>query len=54
MILEILTAFLKMALTFACPYYYSLYEYNDSNADGTRRSNIKMSFVWAGLPSSSW
>ena len=34
---------------FACPYYYSLYEYNDSNADGTRRSNIKMSFVWAGL-----
>lgn len=23
---------------FACPYYYSLYEYNDSNADGTRRA----------------
>lgn len=39
----------KQKMRFACPYYYSLYEYNDSNADGTRRSNIKMSFVWAGL-----
>ena len=26
---------------FACPYYYSLFEYNDKNADGTKRGNMK-------------
>lgn len=26
---------------FACPYYYSLFEYNDENADGTKRGNMK-------------
>ena len=34
---------------FACPYYYSLFEYNDKNADGTRRGNMKKSFVLAAL-----
>ena len=34
---------------FACPYYYSLFEYNDKNADGTRRGNMKKSFVLAGV-----
>ena len=32
---------------FACPYYYSLFEYNDENTDGTKRSNMKKAFVLA-------
>lgn len=34
---------------FACPYYYSLFEYNDENADGTKRGNMKKAFVLAGV-----
>lgn len=34
---------------FACPYYYSLFEYNDKNADGTKRGNMKKAFVLAGV-----
>lgn len=30
---------------FACPYYYSLFEYNDENTDGTKRGNMKKAFV---------
>ena len=26
---------------FACPYYYSLFEYNDKNADGTKRGELE-------------
>ena len=34
---------------FACPYYYSLFEYNDENTDGTKRGNMKKAFVLAGV-----
>lgn len=33
---------------FTYPYYYSLFSYNDKNEDGTRKGNVKMSFVLAG------
>lgn len=41
--------FLLLPGPFTYPYYYSLFEYNDKNVDGTRRGNIKMSFVLAGV-----
>lgn len=31
------------------PYYYSLFEYNDENTDGTKRGNMKKAFVLAGV-----
>lgn len=34
---------------FACPYYYSLFEYNDGNTDGTRHGDMKKAFVLAGV-----
>lgn len=34
---------------FACPYYYSLFEYNDENTDGTKHGNMKKAFVLAGV-----
>lgn len=34
---------------FACPYYYSLFKYNEKNADGTQKGNMKVSFVLAGV-----
>lgn len=34
---------------FACPYYYSLFKYNEKNADGTQSGNIEASFVLAGV-----
>ncbi len=34
---------------FACPYYYSLYDYNEKNVDGTGKGDIKKAFIYAGL-----
>ena len=41
--------FLLLPGPFTYPYYYSLFSYNDKNSDGTRRGNMKMSFVLAGV-----
>lgn len=46
----IINGLLLLAGPFTYPYYYEVYDYNESNADGTRRiSNIKTSFVLAGV-----
>lgn len=34
---------------FTYPYYYTLFKYNEENEDGTANTNIKHSFVLAGL-----
>ena len=34
---------------FTYPYYYTLFKYNEENADGTANTSIKESFVLAGL-----
>lgn len=34
---------------FTYPYYYTLFKYNEENADGTANTNIKRSFTIAGL-----
>lgn len=41
--------FLLLPGPFTYPYYYSLFSYNDKNEDGTRKGNMKMSFVLAGV-----
>lgn len=34
---------------FTYPYYYTLFKYNEENEDGTANTNIKRSFILAGL-----
>lgn len=41
--------FLLLPGPFTYPYYYSIFEYNDKNKDGTSKANIKKSFIYAGL-----
>lgn len=41
--------FLLLCGPFTYPYYYTLYAYNDENADGTRKADLKRSFALAGL-----
>lgn len=34
---------------FTYPYYYTLFKYNEKNEDGTKKTDIKKSFIWAGI-----
>lgn len=45
----ILNGLLLLPGPFTYPYYYAIYEYNDSNEDGTVKTNVKLSFTIAGL-----
>lgn len=45
----ILNGLLLLPGPFTYPYYYEIYEYNESNEDGTKHGNVKLAFVFAGI-----
>lgn len=45
----IINGLLLLPGPFTYPYFYTIFEYNDSNEDGTAKANVKLSFVFAGL-----
>ena len=45
----VLKGLLLLPGPFTYPYYYSLFEYNEANEDGTKKTNMKLAFVMAGL-----
>lgn len=45
----ILKGLLLLPGPFTYPYYYTLFKYNEQNEDGTANTNVKKSFILAGL-----
>lgn len=45
----IINGLLLLPGPFTYPYYYEIYEYNEANEDGTKRGNVKLAFILAGV-----
>lgn len=45
----IINGLLLLPGPFTYPYYYEIYEYNENNEDGTKRGNVKLAFIFAGI-----